>query len=70
MARADRLCVKVALVPVLTFVIGLVGLMASRVAGDASPLPDGLAPYVVGGSLLVTFGALLAANLLRIRLAR
>jgi hypothetical protein len=70
MTRADRLCIKVALWPVLTFVIGLLSLMMLRVVSGADPLPNGSAQYVVSGSLLVTFGALTAANLLRVRLAR
>jgi hypothetical protein len=70
MTKADRLCIKVALVPVLTFIVGLLGLMILRVASNASPLPDSSAEYIVGGSLFVTFGVIVAANLLRVRLAR
>ena len=68
MTKADRLCIKVALVPTLTFVVSLLGFMALRAASGTSPLPAGAAQYVISASLLVTFGAIVAANLLRVRL--
>ncbi len=70
MTRANRLCVKVALLPVLTFVLGLGSLMLLRVMSGADPLPNGTAQYVLGGSLFVTFSATIAANFLRFRLTR
>lgn len=68
MTKADRLCIKVALVPTVTFVVSLLGFMALRVASGTSPLPAGVTQYVISASLLVTFGAIVAANLLRVRL--
>jgi len=68
MTKADRLCIKVALVPTLTFVVSLLGFMVLRVASGTTPLPDGATQYVLSVSLLVTFGAIIAANLLRFRL--
>lgn len=70
MTRADRLCVKVALWPVLTFVTGVGTLMLVRVVIGTDPLPNGSAQYVLCGSLFVTFAAITAANLLRLRLTR
>lgn len=70
MTRADCLCIKVALWPVLTFVLGLGFVMLLRVMSSADPLPNGTAQYVLCGSLFVTFGAIIAANLLRLRLTR
>ncbi|MBB5714787.1 hypothetical protein FHS94_001623 [Sphingomonas aerophila] len=69
MTRADRLCIIVAVLPVGMLVSGLLGTMVVRSATGASPFPDGSANYVLPASLLVTFGAVLAANLLRIRVA-
>ena len=70
MTKADRLCTKVALVPTLTFVVGLLGFMALRAASGTSPLPADATQYVISAILLVTFGAIVAANLLRVRLSR
>lgn len=68
MTKADRLCIKVALMPTLTFVVSLLGFMALRAAGGTSPLPAGATQYVLSASILVTFGAIFAANILRVRL--
>lgn len=70
MAKADRSCIKVALVPTLTFVVSLLGFMVLRVVSGASPLPAGATQYVLSASLLMTFGAIIAANLLRVRLTQ
>ncbi len=67
MTEADRWCIKVALLPTLIFVVSLLGFMALRAAGGTSPLPAGATQYVLSASLLVTFGAIVAANILRIR---
>jgi len=69
MTKADRLCVKVALLPVLTFVLSLLGFMTLRAVNGASLLPVGSSHRVLIASLLVTFGAIVAANLLRVRLS-
>ncbi len=68
MTKVDRLCIKVALVPIVTFVVSLLSFMALRAASGTSPLPAGVTQYVISASLLVTFGAIAAANLLRVRL--
>ncbi len=70
MSISDRLGIKVALWPVVTFVTALLVVMALRVASGVGPLPAGAAPYVLSASILITFGALVAANLTRIRTAR
>lgn len=70
MSKSDRLCIKVALWPALTFVSGLLGLMVLRVVSGGGPLPAGSGPFVLGLGVLVTFGAVVAAHLLRFRLAR
>ncbi len=69
MTKADRLCIKVALLPVLTFVVSLLGFMTLRALNGASPLPAGFNQYVLGASLLVTFGSIVVANLLRVSLS-
>lgn len=69
MTKADRLCVKVALLPVLTFVLSLLGFMTLRAVNGASLLPVGSSHRVLIASLLVTFDAIVAANLLRVRLS-
>lgn len=68
MTKSDRLCIKVALVPTLIFVVSLLGFMVLRTVNDASPLPDGATYYVLSANLLVTIGAIVSANLLRVRL--
>ena len=70
MTKADRLCIKVALWPVAIYALGLLGLMALRSMSGNSALPTGSASYVPGASLFVTFSAVLAANLLRVKLSR
>ncbi len=70
MTKAYRLCIKIALVPTATFVVGLLSFMALRAASGISPLPTGATQYVTSASLLMTFGAIVAANLLRVRLNR
>ncbi len=70
MTKADRLCINVALVPTVTFVVGLLGFMVLRAASGTSLLPAGATQYVISASLLLTFGAIVAANLLRVRLSR
>lgn len=70
MTKADRLCIKVALLPVLTFVLCLLGFMVLRAVSGASPLPAGFTPNLVAASLFVTLGAIVSANLLRVRLGR
>lgn len=70
MTKSDRLCIKVALLPVLTFALCLLSFMVLREMSGASPLPSGSTQYVLSASLLVTIGAIVVANLLRIRLRR
>jgi hypothetical protein len=70
MTKNDRLCVNVALWPVATFVVALLGFMALRTANGAGPLPDGTGFYIPVLILVVTFGAIIAASLLRVRLGR
>jgi hypothetical protein len=70
MTKADRLCVKVALWPGAIYAVALLTFMIGRSLEGISPLPAGSAQFVPGTSLLVTFSAIVAANLLRIRLGR
>lgn len=70
MTRNDRLCVNVALWPVATLDVSLLGFMVLRTANGASPLPDGTVFYIPVLILLVTLGAVVTASLLRVRLTR
>ena len=69
MTQADRLCIKVALLPVAAYVLGLLGFMLFRHMAGTSPLPAGAAMVLLPVSVIVTIGAVGTANLLRIRLA-
>lgn len=69
MTKSDRLCIKVALWPVAIYVFGLLAFMAARSLSGVSPFPTGSAVYAPMTALLVTFSAIVAANLLRIRLS-
>jgi hypothetical protein len=60
--------VKVALVPTLTYVAALLGVMILRATCGASPLPNGLVPYVTVATGIVTMSSIAAAGLLRFRL--
>ena len=66
MTHVDRRCIKVALLPVALYVVGLFGFMLCRLMVGPSPLPVGWAPFVPAASIVVTSAAILTANLLRI----
>ena len=70
MTRADRLCIKVALLPVATYVLSLLCFMLIRQASGLGPLPAGAGTYIPAVTLIVTTGAVGMATLLRGRLAR
>jgi hypothetical protein len=68
MARSDRFCIKVALVPVAIYVVGLLALMVARRMMGLDPLPAGWSMFVPATTLIVTCGAIVASTLARIRL--